>query len=141
MLLLLLTHLDSGSLPCLANQDVYIKATTRLIYLNMTQKQSIPNTLRFHRKQAGLRQLDVARSLGFQSTDRISHWEKGQTYPHLENLFKLSALYKVPPQELYGEVFKTLESRVHSQVASPPEDISSPQRWCIPPRSDDCGSS
>lgn len=75
----------------------------------MTIKQPVPNSLRFYRKQAGLRQVDVAAKLGFTSYDRISHWEKGSAFPSVTNLFRLSALYKVPAQELYGEFFKMIE--------------------------------
>lgn len=67
----------------------------------------IPNTLREHRIKAGLRQLDVAHKLGFVSTDRISKWEKGLTYPHVVNLFKLASLYGVQPHDLYGKIATT----------------------------------
>lgn len=73
--------------------------------------------LRFYRKQAGLRQVDVAARLGLTSTDRISHWEKGKTFPHLVNLFKLSVLYKVPAQELYEEFFKTIQETMGDAYA------------------------
>jgi transcriptional regulator with XRE-family HTH domain len=75
----------------------------------MTTKQQVPNMLRYYRKQAGLRQIDVAARLGLKNTDRMSHWEKGQKFPNVTNLFKLSAIYKVPAQELYGEFFKAIE--------------------------------
>jgi transcriptional regulator with XRE-family HTH domain len=78
----------------------------------MTTKQTVPNMLRFYRKQAGLRQIDVAARLGFMNTDRISHWEKGSAFPNVTNLFKLSAIYKVPAQELYGEYCKTIGTRL-----------------------------
>jgi len=71
-------------------------------------KKPIPNTLRAHRKQAGLRQLDVANKLGFCTTDRISRWEKGLTFPHMVNLYKLSGIYNVLPHELYGELFTNI---------------------------------
>lgn len=67
----------------------------------MTTNNLIPNNLRDHRQKAGLLQADVAKALGFASTDRISHWEKGRAVPHLVNLFKLAALYQVFPHELY----------------------------------------
>ena len=63
---------------------------------------TIPNTLREHRKRVNLKQSDVAEALGFKSTDRISRWEKGLTYPHVVNLFKLAKLYGVMPHELYS---------------------------------------
>jgi transcriptional regulator with XRE-family HTH domain len=90
----------------------YMKSLTCLIYIIMEQKQSIPNMLLIHRKRAGLRQLDVARALKFGSTDRISRWERGLMVPHLNNLFKLCALYKALPHEVYGELFKTIADQV-----------------------------
>lgn len=64
----------------------------------------ISNTLREHRKKANLKQSDVAHALGLKSTDRISRWEQGLTYPHVVNLFKLCKIYKVLPHELYIEL-------------------------------------
>jgi transcriptional regulator with XRE-family HTH domain len=80
----------------------------------------IPNALRFYRKQAGLRQVDVAAKLGFTSYDRISHWENGLAFPSVTNLFRLSALYKVPADELYGEFAKALSASV-PKVEKPEE--------------------
>lgn len=60
-----------------------------------------------------LRQVDVAARLGFTSTDRISHWENGTHLPSVTNLFKLSALYKAPAPELYGEFFKVVENAIN----------------------------
>ena len=63
----------------------------------------IPNALREWRNKAGLRQIDVAIKLGFCTTDRISRWEKGLTFPHMTNLFRLCAIYGALPHELYGD--------------------------------------
>jgi transcriptional regulator with XRE-family HTH domain len=82
-----------------------------LIIFIMNTKQPIPNMLRFYRKQAGLRQIDVAAKLGFTSYDRISHWEKGLAFPSVTNLFRLAALYGVSAHELYGEFFKGIEQK------------------------------
>ena len=93
----------------LASSRVFALSYYQLIILfTMTTKQPVPNSLRFYRKQAGLRQVDVAAKLGFTSYDRISHWEKGSAFPSVTNLFRLAALYKVPAQELYGEFFKII---------------------------------
>lgn len=68
-----------------------------------------PNSLRLHRKKAGLRQLDVARLIGLEgSTERISKWENGSADPNIENLFKLLVLYKVSPRELYPEMWQAI---------------------------------
>ena len=83
----------------------------------MTNKQ-IHNTLRFHRKAAGLRQLDVARLIGLEgSTERISLWENGQSLPSIQNLFKLSQLYKTFPHELYADLYENPD--IGSQEGEP----------------------
>lgn len=69
----------------------------------------IPNKLREYRKKVGLKQSEVAEKIGLNSTDRISRWEKGETFPHVVNLLKLSELYKVCPCELYGEIVNKSE--------------------------------
>ncbi len=85
----------------------------------------IPNNLRNHRNRAKLRQLDVAKSLGFKSTDRISRWEKGLTFPHIINLFKLSRLYGVAPQDLFASVDKYTENSPAPDTSHPiPEAVS-----------------
>jgi transcriptional regulator with XRE-family HTH domain len=61
----------------------------------------IPNTLREHRKRAGLRQRDVANKLNILGVDRISRWERGLAYPSVPNLFKLAEVYNVPVEFLY----------------------------------------
>ncbi|HYC83128.1 MAG TPA: helix-turn-helix transcriptional regulator [Candidatus Paceibacterota bacterium] len=64
-----------------------------------------PNDLRRLRERAGLKQTEVAAALGLASHDRISHWERGQAIPSLENLFKLAAAYGVFPHDLYPEAW------------------------------------
>jgi transcriptional regulator with XRE-family HTH domain len=85
-----------------------------LTIFTMTTKQTVPNMLRFYRKQAGLRQVDVAAKLGFTSYDRISHWENGTAFPCVTNLFRLAALYKTTPQELYGEFCKMIQEKIYA---------------------------
>lgn len=63
---------------------------------------SRPNRLKEFRKAKKLRQTDVAKYLGFKSTDRISRWEKGTMYPHVLNFLKLIELYEVEAGEVYG---------------------------------------
>ena len=79
-----------------------------------------PNSLRRYRKEAGLRQLDVARLIGLEgSTERLSKWENGAADPNIDNLFRLLALYKTTPQELYPEKWQAnqcLESGKYAQA-------------------------
>jgi transcriptional regulator with XRE-family HTH domain len=76
----------------------------------MTNKQFVSNKLRFHRQQANLFQKDVAKSLGLDCADRISHWENGIAMPNVVNLFRLAAIYKVTPQELYPDLYEMAKS-------------------------------
>lgn len=90
-----------------------------------TNQTTYPNSLRQYRNAAGLRQVDVAARLGLKNTDRISHWEKGRTLPSITNLFKLSAIYRVPAHDLYAEFSQEIEKTVNpvadAQAASPKE--------------------
>ena len=92
----------------MANLPPFRASAYTPIITSMETKQPIPNMLRHYRKLAGLRQVDVAAKLGFVSSDRISHWENGQSFPSVTNLFRLSAIYKVTAEELYGDYCKTI---------------------------------
>lgn len=66
-----------------------------------TQQVFTTNNLKALRLQHGLKQKEVPTLLGMRSEDRISHWEKGQAMPSVQNLFKLCEIYKVNPFEIY----------------------------------------
>lgn len=78
----------------------------------------IPNALRKYRKQYNMRQIDVAKKLGFKSTDRISRWEAGIAFPHPRNLLKLSVIFKVPLEELYTELISSLKTDIKDMYVS-----------------------
>jgi transcriptional regulator with XRE-family HTH domain len=65
----------------------------------------IPNNLRTLRQEKGIRQIDVARAIGHQSSDRISEWELGQRLPSVTSLFKLAHFFHVPPEALYHDLY------------------------------------
>jgi transcriptional regulator with XRE-family HTH domain len=66
-----------------------------------------PNSLRKHRKAAGLCQHEVARALGLSSVERISKWENGHSIPRGRSLLRLAILYRVPAQQLFNEVYQS----------------------------------
>jgi len=76
------------------------------------QKEIKTNELRNFRRNLGLRQEDVAAKLKMDITDRLSHWETGRALPNLVNVFRLSALYKKYPHELYPELFQIIAKEV-----------------------------
>ena len=85
----------------------------------MGKTNAFKNTLREHRTRIGLRQIDVAQKLGLDCADRLSRWENGLAIPNIVNLFKLSVLYKVPPQELYVDLFRSFNT-----VSTPSDHVS-----------------
>lgn len=72
----------------------------------MNQQKIVPNSLREYRNRIGLRQIDVAKKLGFCNTNRISRWEKGLSIPSIVNVFRLCIIYNTSPEKLYSELFK-----------------------------------
>jgi transcriptional regulator with XRE-family HTH domain len=79
------------------------------------------NNLRGIRVGLGLKQTDVAGMLGHASPDRISHWEKGVAFPGVVNLFKLSLIYRVPPKQLYADLYKSLADELQHENGSKSE--------------------
>ncbi len=75
------------------------------------EKQNI-NQLRKYRLLMGLTQSDVARALGFKSTNRIIRWEQGTAYPSVTNLAKLSVLYATLCEQLYQDLFEEVREEV-----------------------------
>lgn len=66
------------------------------------EKKYCNNNLRKYRKLMGYTLRDVAWLLGFQSPSRVSLWEKGRTYPGIENLIKMGLIYHTLVDQLYG---------------------------------------
>lgn len=63
--------------------------------------KKIPNRLRECRLKVGLKQIELARKLGIQSTNRISRWENGLSYPCIPNLLKLLEIFNVKLKDIY----------------------------------------
>lgn len=69
----------------------------------------IPNKLKLFRHTNGYSQKKVARILGLSDTSTISRWEHGLTFPGMLQVFRLSRIYNTQPQELFDELWKSLE--------------------------------
>ena len=69
-----------------------------MIYMN---KPIIANNLRTIRRSHNLTQMDLAQLLGIQSTNRISRWENGLSYPDVPNFMKILEIYEVGVKEIY----------------------------------------
>ena len=75
------------------------------------------NNLRDIRINLRLKQTDVAQMLDLASPDRISHWEKGVAFPGIVNLFKLSLIQSIPPEQLYADLYKMLADELQQKTA------------------------
>jgi DNA-binding XRE family transcriptional regulator len=62
--------------------------------MNRSSTKPIPNCLRKCRKELGLTQVEVAKTLHLQSTAIISRWEQGVCLPSIPNAVRLAVLYR-----------------------------------------------
>jgi transcriptional regulator with XRE-family HTH domain len=86
------------------------------------------NALWISRKRSGLGQKSVARLLGIKSRSPISEYETGRLLPNLRTALKLSAIYAVPVNELYGSLYGEIEQEVEAvRKKSAFKSNSSPQ--------------
>lgn len=76
-------------------------------------KNNYPNNLRKARLSQHLRQKDVAFCLGIESTSQIAEWENGICTPNLDNVFKLSILYRTLPEALFLEKYLELKAFIN----------------------------
>lgn len=67
-------------------------------------KFKYPNKLKELRKAHHLKQTDVSAHMGFTGEERISRWERGQALPSLQNIIKLTQLFKVKPEDIYPDL-------------------------------------
>ena len=79
------------------------------------KKQNPPNQSRNFRIIAGLNRKEVAFLLNIKNFGRISEWEQGLSNPSIENLIKLSIVYRTLPDQLYYELRKILVKEIEGR--------------------------
>jgi transcriptional regulator with XRE-family HTH domain len=67
----------------------------------------------------GLSQLEVARKLGLKSRGRLSEWESGRHSPGLDNLLRLSILYRTLIDQLYCELREKIRQEIECTNSEP----------------------
>ncbi|MHB9010629.1 MAG: helix-turn-helix transcriptional regulator [Ignavibacteriaceae bacterium] len=72
--------------------------------------QSIPNNLRQHRTERGLKQDQVAAALGLKNKTLISRWERGRSIPSLITAVRLSVIYATPINVLFVSLMETIKN-------------------------------
>lgn len=59
--------------------------------------------MRVIREQRKIRVKDVQHYMGFESSQAVYKWERGQCFPQADNLIALAKLYQVNPMDLLVE--------------------------------------
>lgn len=70
------------------------------------------NRHKVSRLDAGYRLKDVAWLLGLKDSSLVSRWESGKSIPSVENLLKLSIIYRKLPNALYWDWFLELRTGI-----------------------------
>ena len=68
----------------------------------MNTRDTLHTNLKHYRMQKGLSQTEVADILGV-SRQTISNWESQRSYPDLDNIVRLSDLYGITIDQLFGK--------------------------------------
>lgn len=74
----------------------------------------------------GYSQREIAYMLGLNSTSVIGRWEQGLATPDLENVMKLSVIYKTLIEELYYDLRKSIVSEYTIRDKTNLKDINPP---------------
>ena len=73
------------------------------------------NRQKIIRLEAGYTHQDVVKLLGLKSPRLLSRWENGDSMPSLENLFKLSIIYRRLPNDLYWDLYCDLRDEIRKR--------------------------
>ncbi len=75
-------------------------------------KTKVPNNLLQYRRRLGLSQERVVELLGIKSRQMLSNLEAGRCLPKLTTAFQLSAIYRVPVEFLFKDIYEALRDNV-----------------------------
>lgn len=74
----------------------------------------------------GYSQRQIAKKLGITSTTIIGRWEQGLAYPDLQNLIKLSVIYKTLIDQLYPDLRASIIKDLRLKDMKDLNDINPP---------------
>ncbi|MFK8138139.1 MAG: helix-turn-helix domain-containing protein [Bdellovibrionales bacterium] len=78
--------------------------------------------LKFHRKSKGFTQWDVAKELGYTSSQFISNFERGLCAPSFETLPKLIEMYSIPEKEILDLLLQQQEKFLREKLFGDAQD-------------------
>ena len=85
----------------------------------MKKRILLAGLLKQKRREADLKQGEVAEFLGYSTSQFISNWERGISNPPVYVLKKLAKLYKIPLQDIYKILLDTMEADLKRELFSP----------------------
>jgi len=65
----------------------------------------------------GFSQAEVAKLLGFKNAKHVSRLELGRYFPSIPTLLKLGAIYRVPVDFLFSQLYMSFRSRIREAEA------------------------
>jgi len=71
------------------------------------------------RLEAGLTQVDVSTSLGYDSAQYVSNWERGECPPPLNKLREVARVLKIAPEEIISFMVRETQSYLEDQLRAP----------------------
>jgi transcriptional regulator with XRE-family HTH domain len=71
------------------------------------------------RLEAGLTQVDVSTSLGYDSAQYVSNWERGECPPPLNKLKEVAKVLKIAPDEIISLIVKETQTYLEEQLNTP----------------------
>ncbi len=83
--------------------------------MSKNRREHFANHLWKYRQRIGYSQTDVAEILGLSNSTQICQWEKGMTKPSLENVIKLSILYRAPVLFLFFPWYTKLKKELRAR--------------------------
>lgn len=82
----------------------------------MDKNKSIKiNRLRLYRRKNGLSQKRAAYFMGLKTTTSLSHYEKGDKVPSLQNALKLEIVLHTPVAFLFHELFEESKKEIEGR--------------------------
>jgi transcriptional regulator with XRE-family HTH domain len=79
------------------------------------RRERLANHLWKYRHRMGYSQSDVAEIMGFSNSSQICQWEKGVMMSSLENVIKLSVLYRAPVLFLFYPWYTAIKKELRDR--------------------------
>jgi len=84
---------------------------------------TLASYLRYHRKQSGLSQREIAQLLGYPDQDPVSRHERSRSMPPLIIALSYQAIFRVPVSELFPGHYEKTRRTIDERLAKMERDL------------------